>query len=393
MSSQTTKNGRGFAWLWAVIPLVILGLLVWAFLATDPLKPLGVSAPPIEELTVERVILDDEGIRLHVRGDGSEPISIAQIQIDGAYWMFSQTPSGELGRLQTARIDIPYAWVQDETHHLTLLSKTGVPFEHEIAVATPTPKFSFSRLLAFALLGIYVGVVPVTLGLLFYPYLKTLGQRGLQFLLALTVGLLAFLFIDTLQEGLELAAGAAGAFQAGALVWLAAGLSFLILIVVGRRKGHAPEGLALATYLALGIGLHNLGEGLAIGAAFAIGEAALGSFLVIGFTLHNITEGIGIAAPLTKRRPSLLTFIGLAALAGLPAVIGTWTGAFAFSPQWAALFLGIGAGAILQVIIEVGAYLARTAQQSQGNWLSPSNLVGFSVGLAIMYFTAFFVII
>ncbi|MCA9839989.1 MAG: hypothetical protein KC422_23975 [Trueperaceae bacterium] len=391
MSSGSLRKGRGNAWLWAGVPLVLLALLIGLFLVTDPLKPLGVSAPPIEKLTVERVTLDDEGIHLQVRADGSEPVSIAQIQIDGAYWMFSQTPPGELGRLQTARIDIPYAWVQDETHHLTLLSKTGVPFEHEIAVAVPTPKFSLSRLLAFALLGIYVGVVPVTLGLLFYPYLKTLGQRGLQFLLALTLGLLAFLLIDTLQEGLELAAGATAAFQGGSLVWLAAGLSFLILIVVGRREGHAPEDLALATYLALGIGLHNLGEGLAIGAAFGIGEAALGSFLVIGFTLHNITEGIGIAAPLTKRKTSLLTFIGLASLAGLPAVIGTWTGAFAFSPQWAALFLGVGAGAILQVIVEVGAYLARTSRQSQGNWLTLSNLVGFSMGLAIMYFTAFFV--
>jgi len=386
-----TLQQQKFAWLWAVIPLALLGVLIWIFLATDPLKPLGVSAPPIEKLTFERTTLDDMGIHLAIRADGSEPVSIAQIQVDGAYWTFTQTPSGELGRLQTAILDIPYPWVQDETHAITIISRSGASFPHEIAVATSTPRFSFSRLLAFALLGLYVGVVPVTLGLLFYPYLKTLGQRGLQFLLALTVGLLAFLLIDTLQEGLELATGAAAAFQANSLVWLAAGLSFLILMVVGRRNGQAPEGLSLASYLALGIGLHNLGEGLAIGAAFAIGEAALGSFLVVGFTLHNITEGIGIAAPLTKRKTNLLTFVGLAALAGLPAVIGTWVGAFAFSAQWAALFLGIGAGAILQVIVEVGAYLARTAKRSQGTWLTTANLAGFGAGIAIMYVTAFFV--
>lgn len=391
MSTQTVNRRKQFAWLWAVIPLALLGALIWLFLATDPLAPLGVSAPPIEELTVERTILDDTGIHLFVRADGSEPVSVAQVQVDGAYWMFSQDPPGELGRLRTARLDIPYPWVQDEAHHITILSRTGVPFEHEIAVATPTPRFDLARLLAFALLGIYVGVVPVTLGLLFYPYLKTLGQRGLQFLLALTIGLLAFLLVDTLQEGLELAAGAAGAFQAGTLVWLAAGLSFLLLMVVGRRKGKAPEGLSMATYLALGIGLHNLGEGLAIGAAFAVGEAALGSFLVIGFTLHNITEGIGIAAPLTERKTSLLAFVGLAALAGLPAVVGTWTGAFAFSAQWAALFLGVGAGAILQVIVEVGSYLARTARKREGNWLSVTNLAGFAAGLVVMYLTAFLV--
>jgi len=389
-ASVQHQNNK-FAWLWAVIPLAILGALIRLFFATDPLKPLGVSAPPLESITVERTILNDEGISLLIRADGSEPVQIAQVQVDGAYWAFTQEPAGPLSRLETAQVDLPYPWVEGEAHHIAFITSTGAAFEHSIEVAVPTPQFSFARLLAFALLGIYVGIVPITLGLLFYPYLRTLGPRGLQFLLALTVGLLAFLLIDTLQEGFELAAGAAGAFQGSALVWLAALLSFLALFAVGRRSGKAPEGLALATYLALGIGLHNLGEGLAIGASFAIGEAALGSFLVVGFTLHNITEGIGIASPLVKHKPKLLTFLGLAALAGLPAVLGTWMGAFAFSPQWAALFLGIGAGAILQVIVEVGAYLARTAQRAEGGWLSTTNFAGFTAGVAVMYLTAFLV--
>ena len=323
MSGKTmSERGTRLSLLWALIPLAILAGLIWLFLATDPLGPLGVSVPPIEELTVERTVLDESGIHLQVRADGSEPVRIAQVQVDGAYWQFAQDPPGPLGRLERAEVNIPYPWVEGEAHFVTLVTNTGLAFDHEIPVATATPLFSLSRLLAFALLGIYVGVVPVSLGLLFYPYLRTLGQRGMQFLLALTVGLLAFLLIDTLEEGVELAAGAAGAFQASALVWLAAILSFLALFVVGRRRG-APRGLGLATFLALGIGLHNFGEGLAIGAAFAIGEAALGSFLVVGFTLHNITEGIGIASTITKTRTSLLVFVGLEALAGLPAVLGT----------------------------------------------------------------------
>jgi ZIP family zinc transporter len=391
MSTASNQTKR-LAFLWALIPLTLLAGLIWLFLAIDPLRPLGV-APPIEELTIERTVLDQDGIALLVRADGSEPVQIAQVQVDGAYWSFTQEPSGPLARLETAWVNIPYPWVQDEAHHITFVTRTGVTFDHTIEVAVPTPRFSLARLLAYALLGIYVGVVPVGLGLLFYPYLRTLGARGLQFILALTVGLLAFLLIDTVQEGLELAAGAAGAFQGGALVWLAAITSFLALFAFGRRRGKAPMGLALAIYLALGIGLHNLGEGLAIGAAFAIGEAALGSFLVVGFTLHNITEGIGIASPLVKHRPRLVTFLGLAALAGLPAVLGTWMGAFAFSPHWAALFLGIGAGAILQVIVEVGAYMARSTKEAKGKeaLLSGTSLAGFGVGLLIMYLTAFLV--
>jgi zinc transporter ZupT len=170
------------------------------------------------------------------------------------------------------------------------------------------------------------------------------------------------------------------------MVLLAAAASFALLWFIGRRRG-APTGLALATYIALGIGLHNLGEGLAIGAAFAAGAAGLGSFLVLGFTLHNITEGIGIAAPLVKARPSLSAFVGLALLAGAPAILGMWLGSLAYSPQWSALALAIGAGAILQVIIEVGAYLLRSDTR-QLSTVTLNVVGGVALGLALMYTTA-----
>ena len=181
----------------------------------------------------------------------------------------------------------------------------------------------------------------------------------MNFLLALTIGLLAFLLVDTIEESFDLVGTAAAVFQGPVMVVLAGLASFLVLMAIGRRSG-TPTGLALATYIALGIGLHNLGEGLAIGAAFAAGSASLGTFLVLGFTLHNITEGIGIAAPILKQRPPLWTFVGLTLLAGGPAVLGMWLGSLAYAPQWSALALAIGAGAILQVIVEVGAYLMRT---------------------------------
>jgi zinc transporter ZupT len=323
-----------------------------------------------------------------VRAGGSAPVTVAQVQVDGAYWTFDQVPPGPLSRLETARIEIPYPWVEGETHHLVFVTSTGLTFDHTIDVALPTPTLSTGDLLAFGAVGLFVGLVPVALGMMFYPALRGASRRGLEFLLALTMGLLVFLLLDTIEEGLEIAAGAASTFQATALVWLAALLTFLALFVAGRRGGRTPEGVALAGFIALGIGLHNLGEGLAIGASFATGEAALASFLVVGFTLHNVTEGIGIAAPLTKRQPGFPVFAALAALAGLPAVIGTWGGVFAFSPHWAALCFGVGAGAILQVVVEVGAYLHRTAQRAGDSWLSSASLLGFALGLAIMYATA-----
>jgi zinc transporter ZupT len=225
---------------------------------------------------------------------------------------------------------------------------------------------------------------------MFYPALRGVGRNGMNFLLAMTVGLLAFLMVDAFGEAFELAGEAAAIFQGQAMVVLAATASFLLLMAAGRRGG-TPAGLTLAAFIALGIGLHNLGEGLAIGAAFASGAAGLGTFLVLGFTLHNITEGIGIAAPILKLRPPLWTFAALTLLAGGPAVIGLWIGSLAYAPQWSALALAIGAGAILQVVIEVSAYLARSDKRGLAALLSPPTMAGLAFGVAFMYGTAMLV--
>ena len=299
--------------LYLVVPGALILLVAALFVRIDPLRGFISSVPPVEELTVERTVLDETGIRILVRADGSAPLRIAQVQVDGAYWTFDQDPPGPLSRLATAWIGIPYPWIQGEAHHLRFLTATGVAFAHEIAVALPTPKVGAGTLRAYGLVGLFVGVVPVALGMLFYPALRAGGANALAFALALTLGLLAFLLVDTVQEALELAASAAPGLRASLLVWLVAALAFLVMLHIGRRAGGRPTGLRLAGAIALGIGLHNLGEGLAIGAAFTTGAAALGAFLVIGFTLHNITEGIGIVAPILDVRPPFWTFAALTA--------------------------------------------------------------------------------
>src|SRR3546814_101387 len=129
----------------------------------------------------------------------------------------------------------------------------------------------------------------------------------------------------------------------------------------------------------------------AIGSAFATGAAALGTFLVLGFTLHNVTEGIGIVAPLVESRIRIATFVGLALLAGLPAVAGVWLGSYAFAPHWAALALAMGAGAILQVLVEVGGLLIRQARRRGASWAAPSAVAGAVLGVSVMYGTALLV--
>ncbi len=381
----TAPRWQRFAWL--LLPLALLvAALAWIAVA-DPLKSFNNGAPPVEALTYERTVLDSSGIKVQVRAGGSDAMTIAQVQVDDAYWQFTQDPPGPLTRGATAWITLPYPWVLGEAHRINILTNTGTTFEHEIAVAVPTPQPSASGLTAQALIGAIVGILPVAIGLMFYPALRGVGRQGMNFLLALTVGLLAFLLIDMSEDALELAAESAALFQGPAMVVLAALASFLVLMAIGRWRG-TPKGLALSFFIALGIGLHNLGEGLAIGAAFAAGSAGLGTFLVLGFAIHNVTEGIGIAAPILKERPKLWHFVALTLIAGGPAVIGIWLGSLAVAPHWSALALGIGAGAILQVIVEVGSYLIRSNKDAQSTWLSPAALGGLLTGLAFMYGTA-----
>lgn len=383
---QTPAPGR-LVLLWVLVPLAVLAAAIWWLIAANPLASFDNGAPPVENLTVERTILDQSGLRLLVRAGGSEPMAIAQVQVDAAYWEFRQEPAGLIERGDTAWISLPFPWVIGEAHLVSFVTNTGATFEHPIPVAVATPVATTGNLVSQAVIGAFVGILPVAVGLMFYPALRGAVPAVMDFLLALTIGLLGFLIVDTLEDALEFAAQAAAIFQGQAMVVLTAAASFLLLMAISRRQGR-PSGLALATYIAFGIGLHNLGEGLAIGAAFAAGAAGLGTFLVIGFTLHNITEGIGIAAPILKVRPPLWTFVGLALLAGGPAVIGMWVGSLAYAPHWSALALAIGAGAILQVIVEVGALVMRGRGRGTAALWSPPVLVGLAVGVAFMYVTA-----
>jgi len=379
--------------LLGLLPLLGLGVLLASILSNG----VGVGrsdAPPVEDLTVGRVTLPTEHeFAVHVQNGGPNPVTLEQVVVNDALWDFRVQPDNRVPRLGSAEVVIPYTWVEGEAYEIVLISETGTTFDAEVPVAVLTPGFSGETFSSYALIGFYVGVVPVTLGLLWYPFLRRLGNEGLNFVLALTVGLLIFLALDTLLEGVEIASELPGAFSGVPMVILVALLTLFALLGVERlfqREGASR--LATSYRIALGIGLHNLGEGLAIGAAFALGEAALGTFLILGFTLHNITEGVGIAAPVLKeKRPHFAHFAALALLGGGPAIVGTWIGGFAYSNLLTAVFLAVGVGAIVQVVYEVGRLLLRDSARSKTPALSGTNLGGLTAGIAIMYVTALLV--
>lgn len=382
----------GALWLWVLIPLLLLGGML-AYLVTTGGGLSELAGPPVEQVTIQRISLPEPGlIEVIVVNDGPQEVTIPQVLVDDAYWEYQADPSNTLPRLGQATFTIPYPWVEEEVHVVRLITSLGTTFDGEIAAAVETPELSRSLFWRFALIGFYVGIVPVALGLLWYPVMRRMGRQAMNFVLALTVGLLAYLAIGTWLDALEFAAELPAFWQGTPMVLLITLLTLGLLLVSGARNRQVTRTpLQVAYLIALGIGLHNLGEGLAIGAAYALGEAALGTFLVLGFTLHNITEGVGIAAPVVRERPALRHFIFLALLAGAPAILGTWIGGFAFDPLWATIFLAIGIGAILQVIWEVSKLMMRDSERFQQPLFNWVNLSGVVAGVAIMYFTAFMV--
>ncbi len=350
-----------------LIPIVLLAGVIALFLSTGGGLNLDAAAP-VEGLDVERYILRQGSIELQVRNTGPEEITIAQVIINEAIAPFEIQPGASIPRLDRARITINYPWSYGEAYGITIFTSNSIPFNVDIPVAFETPQPDSATFLGFTLIGLYVGVIPVFLGIFWFPALRQLGRRAMTFLMAATAGLLLFLGLDTIAEALEFAGEIPSAFQGIGLIGIGAVATFLLLEAISSRQSaitgnEADKRLAIAFVIAIGIGIHNLGEGLAIGAAYNIGEIALGTFLVVGFIIQNITEGLGIIAPVLRDRPGIgkLAIMGL--IGGAPAILGAWIGGYAPSPFLTVLFLAIGAGAIFQVIYEIAKLIQRDTQR------------------------------
>lgn len=371
-----------------LLPVLALSAVILVFLRTDSGTGLE-TAPPVERLIAERYTLRRGEIELQVRNTGPEPITISQVIVNEAVWPFQALPSPTIPRLGTATVRLEYMWSRGEAYAIRLLSANAIGFDVEIPVAVETPSPTPRTFLGFTLIGLYVGVIPVFLGILWFPALRQMGRRMLTFLLAATVGLLIFLGVDTLFEAREASLLLPDAFQGVGLIAIGLVATALVLEAISRGKraaagSEADRRLAIASVIAVGIGFHNFGEGLAIGAAYNIGEIALGKFLVVGFIIQNITEGLGVVSPILKAKPAFKTLAILGLIAGAPAIVGAWIGGFAPSPLLAVLFLAIGAGAIFQVIYEIWRMLQQDAAASEAPALLYSGVVS---GMLVLWVT------
>ncbi len=393
-SPERLASGGRSVWLLGLVPLALIAVALVAFVAFDGPGLGERRGPPAEELVVEKTVLKPGIIELTVRNDGPDAVTIAQAQVNDAFAQFSGADE-PVGRLATAKVRVQQPWVEGEAYEVALMSSTGATIVHAIDAAVETPDGDLSFFGLMALLGLYVGVIPIALGMLWLPWIRRIPPTGLRVVMALTIGLLAFLAIDATLEGFELAGKGSQAFGGSALVLIGAAVAFLSLTGVSnwlaarRRAAQAAgaNGSTLALLVATGIGLHNLGEGVAIGSAYSVGALALGAFLVVGFAIHNTTEGLAIVAPIAHERPSLGRLAVLGLLAGAPAILGAWIGAAALNSSIAAFLFGFGAGAIVQVIVQ----LAPSLRDEDGRLLHPGAVGGLLAGMALMFATGLLV--
>ena len=233
-------------------------------------------------------------------------------------------------------------------------------------------------------LGLVAGVIPVYLGIAVALLLgKVLPRSWEGFLIGIATGVLTYLFFDLMHEAVELTGARDGLSWIVFLGSLGISLIGLVALESNQLSGNGPGGrtLPLPYMIAIGMGFHNLGEGLAIGASYASGAWVLSALLVAGFGLHNGTEGFGIvsAAGKTPVRGKDVLWLGL--LAGAPTCLGTVLSGQGLSSYFSIGFYSLAAGSLLYVVLSLTAMAYTATRRMQ-------MASGLFCGIALMYVTA-----
>jgi len=376
-----------------VIPFAfVIVMMLYIFGPGGELLDFGIALP---EVTIEKVDFIDSEIQATVRNTGPIPVQVVMADVNDRIQPAAVEPDGFLDRYETTLVRIPFEWNESEPYRIGITIDDGTRFEKEIASATFALEFTPDLAIFFAIIGTYVGIIPVMIGLLWLPFIKKISKQKYHFFLALTAGLLLFLAIDSIEESIEVSnENLANSFNGTLLVATVTVLSFLALYYLGNKIVSKADSLnfskpvAIGLMISIGIGLHNFGEGLAIGAAVGIGSIAFSTFLIVGFALHNTTEGIAIAAPMSRGKLMLGKLAIMGMIAGTPAIFGAWIGGFAYSPFTSVIFLAIGAGAIFQVILVLMKWIQK---ENDGNLSTLSVVSGFAIGMLVMYLTSILV--
>lgn len=427
----------------AFIPFIVLAVMIF-LLFSPTFQSFINSGIPLPDVAIEKIEFRENPSQIiaFIRNAGPTEITIAQADVNDRIHAAAIEPGKTLSRLSDAKVIIPFFWNPAEPYEVGITTDDGTRFSKTIEAAALAPNPDSGQIIFFAVIGIYVGIIPVMIGLLWYPFIRSMSRNKYNFFLSLTAGLLVFLGIDALIESNELATdNVSSIFSGQMLIVVVTTISFIGLLYASekltqraikksmstaaadpastyipysnstatsssqtesqvdqREMQELVRPLAISLMIAIGIGLHNFGEGLAIGAAVLLGEIALSTFLIIGFTLHNTTEGLAIVAPLAKSRKLMLRrLVLMGMIAGAPTIAGAWIGGFLYSPIAAIIFLSVGAGAIFQVVYSIGSWVLRpvdNTDKDKNKKIVKVNLftiAGFAIGMVIMYVTGLLV--
>jgi zinc transporter ZupT len=400
----------------AIIPFVVLTAMI-LFLFSPIGQSFLNSGVPMPEVTIEKIEFQEGRIVAFIRNTGPVDITIAQADINDRIHLAAIEPSRSLPRLTEAQVIIPFPWNPAEPYEVGITTSDGVRFSKNVEAAAQVLTPNVEQVLLFAIIGAYVGIIPIMIGLLWYPFIRRLNTNKYNFFLSLTAGLLVFLGIDAVLESNEIISeNVAAIFNGQVLIVMVVIVSFLVLLYASEtltqraakksvsanystsslsssasttsQQQELIKPLAISLMIAIGIGLHNFGEGLAISAAVLLGKAALGTFLIVGFTLHNTTEGLAIVAPIAKSGKVMIRkLIVMGFIAGAPTIAGAWIGGFLYSPLAAVIFLSVGAGAIFQVVYSITSWISHTSSRNRKSLINASTIAGFAIGMLIMYTT------
>src|SRR3972149_6620147 len=332
---------------------------------------------PLPEITIEQVYFVKGEIQASVRNTGPIPVEVVMADVNDRIQPSAIEPDRFLDRFETSLVRIPFEWNEAEPYIIGLTVEDGTRFEKEIKAAAPALEPSDNLIGFFAIIGTYVGIIPVMVGLLWLPFIKRISKAKYNFFLAITVGLLLFLGIDAIEEAVEVSDEfLASSFNGALLVTTVVILSFLGLYYSGNKLVDRTKSSPYSKPAALGLMI-----------AIGLGQIAFSRFLIVGFALHNTSEGFAIAAPMAKGKPMIGKLFAMGLIAGTPAIFGAWLGGFFYSPFTAIVFLSIGAGAIFQVIVAI----LRWIREGDKGLSSASVAAGVATGMLIMYLTSILV--
>ncbi|MEM7032645.1 MAG: hypothetical protein AAF629_24035 [Chloroflexota bacterium] len=371
------------------VPLIILGgLIAWLIISPPQLRLFSTAAT--EQLDIEQVILQPGRFELVVRNTGAESLSIAQVTINDAAWISLVLPKTTIDPLTRATIQLDdYEWIEGQTYQIIIYTTTANTFVVDIPDARVTPQLTQPNLLTLLLSGFLIGMLPLYVGLSWWPMLRQLYLPSWLIWVGVAIGLIFGRGVDLLPLVPHFVRHIGALYQAWGLVII--GLVFALGMLY-RRASQGGDDTSQDRFLqayrvVIALGLLGFGEGLILGQVMGSQVSAAPLWLqsplwIVGLLILNASKGLILALILSDLRPMWVQWILFGFIAGFPLMLGIVLGAFPMAMPLLILLTGAAIGAFIWVNVEL-LWLARTESDNAPYW--GQIAVGVTIGLILTW--------